>query len=67
MMFGETPMVVHERSPFVASMSTRVTAPVAVRFGWSDYPVVNLFSKDGLPASPFRTDDFPMLTAPKRP
>lgn len=45
--------------------STEVTAPVAVRFGWSDFPVVNLYNKEGLPASPFRTDDFPMITAPK--
>lgn len=46
------------RSPLVAD-------PIAVRFGWADYPVVNLFSEAGLPASPFRTDDFPMITAPK--
>lgn len=45
--------------------SSEVLNPVAVRFGWADYPVVNLFNKEGLPASPFRTDDFPMLTAPK--
>lgn len=42
-----------------------VPDPVAVRFGWADYPVVNLFSRDGLPAAPFRTDDFPMVSAPK--
>jgi sialate O-acetylesterase len=42
-----------------------VSYPVAVRYGWADFPVVNLFSKDGLPVSPFRTDDFPMITAPK--
>ncbi|MEQ2010021.1 MAG: sialate O-acetylesterase [Limisphaerales bacterium] len=35
-----------------------VPKPVAVRFGWADFPVVNLFNKDGLPASPFRTDTF---------
>lgn len=45
--------------------SPLVTEPVAVRFGWADYPVVNLFSQFGLPASPFRTDDFPLTTAPK--
>ena len=28
------------------------------------YPVVNFWNKDGLPASPFRTDDFPMITDP---
>lgn len=42
-----------------------IEKPVAVRYGWADYPVVNLWNKDGLPASPFRTDDFPMITAPK--
>jgi sialate O-acetylesterase len=39
--------------------------PVAVRYGWTDYPIVNLFNREGLPATPFRTDDFPMITAPK--
>ena len=46
--------------------SPDVPHPVAVRYGWADCPVVNLFNADGLPASPFRTDDFPMLTAPKK-
>ncbi len=45
--------------------SPKVDKPVAVRYGWTNFPVVNLFNKEGLPASPFRTDDFPMLTAPK--
>jgi sialate O-acetylesterase len=36
-----------------------VAKPVAVRFGWANYPVVNLWNKAGLPASPFRTDNFP--------
>lgn len=44
-----------------------VKEPVAVRFGWANYPVVNLFSKDGLPASPFRTDDYQQVKAPKNP
>ena len=43
----------------VAVWSDDVEAPAAVRFGWANYPVVNLWGKDGLPASPFRTDDFP--------
>ena len=43
-----------------------ISRPVAVRYGWADYPVVNLWNKNGLPASPFRTDDFPMITAPKK-
>jgi len=28
--------------------------------------VVNLYDRAGLPASPFRTDDFPTLTGPKK-
>ena len=44
----------------------QVPNPVAVRFGWKNYPVVNLYNKDGLPATPFRTDDFPLTTATKK-
>jgi sialate O-acetylesterase len=36
--------------------SDKVANPVAVRMGWSNVPHVNLFNKDGLPATPFRTD-----------
>lgn len=32
-------------------------APTGVRYGWADYPVVNLFNRDGLPAVPFRSDN----------
>ncbi len=35
---------------------------VAVRYGWADHPLCNLYNRDGLPASPFRTDDFPGVT-----
>ncbi len=49
----------------VVVSSPEVPKPVAVRYGWADCPVVNLWNKDGLPASPFRTDDFPMVTAGK--
>jgi sialate O-acetylesterase len=45
----------------------QVEKPVAVRYGWANFPVVNLWNKEGLPATPFRTDDFPMVTAPKAP
>ena len=33
-----------------------VADPKAVRYGWENVPDVNLFNKEGLPASPFRTD-----------
>jgi sialate O-acetylesterase len=42
--------------------SAQLERPVAVRFGWANYPVVNLYDRSGLPASPFRTDDFPGIT-----
>lgn len=35
-----------------------IEKPVAVRFGWSDTAEPNLVNEAGLPASPFRTDDF---------
>ncbi len=40
----------------VVVSSPQVAHPVAVRFGWADTPVVNLWNKAGLPAVPFRTD-----------
>jgi len=39
--------------------SRDVAVPVAVRYAWGDSPTCNLINKDGLPASPFRTDDWP--------
>lgn len=48
---GET-VVVH---------SDDVSAPVAVRFAWKDTALPNLFNKHRLPASPFRTDSWPVL------
>ena len=35
-----------------------VPNPVAMRYAWADNPVCNLYNKEGLPASPFRTDDW---------
>ena len=45
---------------YVEVSSVKVQKPVAVRYGWSTFPMCNLFNKDGLPASPFRTDNFPV-------
>jgi sialate O-acetylesterase len=36
----------------------QVPHPVAVRYGWKNYPICNLYNEAGLPASPFRTDDW---------
>ena len=43
--------------------SVEVPEPVAVRYAWRDAPVAGLFNKEGLPANPFRTDDWPGKTA----
>ena len=40
----------------VVVSSAQVSQPVAVRYGFLAVPEVNLWNKDGLPASPFRTD-----------
>jgi sialate O-acetylesterase len=46
--------------------SDAVAQPTAVRFGWADHPIVNLYNAAGLPATPFRTDTYPGVTAPKK-
>jgi len=47
--------------------SDQVGSLLAVRYAWADNPVCNLFSNDGLPVTPFRTDNFDMITRPKIP
>lgn len=49
----------------VVVSSDAVAEPIAVRYGWADHPVCNLFNREGLPASPFRTDEFRGITQPK--
>ncbi|MFO0817485.1 MAG: sialate O-acetylesterase [Pirellulales bacterium] len=46
----------------VVVTSDKVAKPVAVRFGWDQTATPNLANKEGLPASPFRTDDWKLLT-----
>ena len=45
------------RKEKVLVWSNKIDSPVAVRYGWADNPEgANLYNKEGLPASPFRTD-----------
>jgi sialate O-acetylesterase len=46
--------------------SPAVPQPVAVRYAWSTNPVINLYNESALPAEPFRTDDWPRITAGNR-
>lgn len=42
--------------------SESVSTPIAVRYGWENWTEANLKNKAGFMASPFRTDDFELLT-----
>jgi sialate O-acetylesterase len=45
-------------------LSDQVQNPVAVRYGWADDDTnINLYNKEKFPASPFRTDNWEMMTA----
>jgi sialate O-acetylesterase len=46
--------------------SAKISKPIAVRYGWADNPIANLYNKAGFPASPFRTDDWPGVTISHR-
>ena len=50
---GETVMV----------WSDAVPRPAAVRYAWANDPIASLYNGAGLPASPFRSDDWPAITA----
>jgi sialate O-acetylesterase len=45
--------------------SEEVSEPESVRYAWADNPVCNLYSREGLPLTPFRTDDWPGVTIDK--
>lgn len=50
----------------VVVWSDAVPKPVAVRYAWADNPVASLYNEAGLPAAPFRTDDFPALSVKRK-
>ena len=51
--------------PKVVVWNDAVVKPTAVRFAWKNVPQPNLFNKAGLPASPFRTDNWKGVTEGK--
>ena len=58
------PATVKLQGSTVVVWSKEVAAPVAVRFGFSNTAMPNLFSAEGLPVNLFRTDDWPVDTSP---
>lgn len=51
----------------VTVYNDEVPNPVAVRYGWVDNPEdANLFNQEGLPAAPFRSDSWKLITADKK-
>lgn len=44
----------------VVVRSASVPDPVALRYAWADNPPAALYNQEGLPAVPFRTDDWPL-------
>jgi sialate O-acetylesterase len=60
---GDDEQFVHAEAKITAPNQVTVHSPTirnpeAVRYAWSSFPLSNLYNKDGLPASSFRTDDF---------
>lgn len=49
----------------VVVWSDQVPDPVAVRYAWANNPECPLFNKEGFPAAPFRTDDWPLPSRPE--
>jgi sialate O-acetylesterase len=49
----------------VAVWSDTIINPKAVRFAWRNIPQPNLYNAAGLPASPFRTDNWKLTTQGK--
>jgi sialate O-acetylesterase len=41
---------------YVEVWSPEVPDPVSVRYGWANFPLCNLYNREGQPASPFRSD-----------
>ncbi|MBC8034168.1 MAG: sialate O-acetylesterase [Chitinophagaceae bacterium] len=58
--FRPAEAVIEKNSILVSNLD--VKEPVAVRFAWRNVPHPNLYNKAGLPASPFRTDNWKLQT-----
>ena len=57
----------HIEGRVVTISSPEVPHPTQVRYAWQSNPRVALFNRAGLPAGPFRTDTWPLVTQDQRP
>lgn len=64
--FASAQLVEGPEKNTVEVWSEQVPNPVAVRYAWADNPVCNVRSRAGLPLTPFRTDNWPGVTAEAR-
>ncbi len=60
------PAVAEWRGGRLVVWSEKVERPAAVRYGWANNPECNLYNDKGLPAVPFRTDNWPGITINRR-
>ena len=51
--------------PSVVVSSAAVPNPIAVRYAWQDNPQASLYNREGLPATPFRSDAWSELNRPR--
>ncbi len=52
------PAVAHVAGSVMVAVSSDVAEPVALRYAWKNFPEANLYNGAGLPAAPFRTDNW---------
>ncbi|MCM8536482.1 MAG: sialate O-acetylesterase [Lentisphaeraceae bacterium] len=64
---GENKKFSNAKAKFINSTtieiwSDDVASPIAVRYAWATNPICNIYTKGGLPLTPFRTDEWPSVT-----
>jgi sialate O-acetylesterase len=57
----------HISGDYIIVSTSLVQNPVAVRYAWQANPMATLFNGAGLPAAPFRTDDWKGITEGRQP
>jgi sialate O-acetylesterase len=57
--WADAKIIQNEKQFSIVVSSSKIKNPVAVRYAWADNPIQsNLYSKEGFPATPFRTDNW---------